>query len=157
MGCDIHCYIEYKNKDRDSWGHFGGRINPGRHYRIFGRIAGVRASGEFTQVAPLRGFPADAGPESSSDNHLYISEVEAECCCTLADAEKWVAQGTSKWEDNKLFVSHPDWHSHTWLSADEFEKAIQDLGNEKYRAALAAMRSFEADGLDARIVIWFDN
>ena len=56
-----------------------------------------------------------------------------------------------------MFVSHPDWHSHTWLSADEFEKAIQDLGNEKYRAALAAMRSFEADGLDARIVIWFDN
>lgn len=34
MGCDIHCYLEYKPKDSDRWRPHGGRINPGRNYEI---------------------------------------------------------------------------------------------------------------------------
>ena len=45
MGCDIHLYIEYKNKKvafdgyKDSWHSFGKQINPGRNYAMFALMA----------------------------------------------------------------------------------------------------------------------
>ena len=45
MGCDIHLYIEYKNKKvafdgyKDNWHSFGQRINPGRNYAMFALMA----------------------------------------------------------------------------------------------------------------------
>lgn len=52
-----------------------------------------------------------------------------------------------------------DWHSHSWLTADEFEEALTRASKQwevpkEYRAALATMREL---GSTARIVFWFDN
>ena len=32
MGCDIHCYVEYRSKSESHWELFGDRINPGRNF-----------------------------------------------------------------------------------------------------------------------------
>lgn len=52
MGCDIHAYVEYKKADNNGdWISFGGRINPGRNYSLFGRMAeGVRTDPSFMQI-----------------------------------------------------------------------------------------------------------
>ena len=73
MGCDIHCYIEYKKKNDDHWRSFGGRINPGRNYTLFGVMAGVRCDG---LLYPLRGFPEDAAFQAISDNHLFATAAD---------------------------------------------------------------------------------
>lgn len=74
MGCDIHCYVEYRRTDEDGgWWSFGGRINPGRNYSTFSNLAGVRGSLPKTGVEP-RGIPEDLGSHSWSDWWLWITD-----------------------------------------------------------------------------------
>lgn len=204
MGCDIHCYIEYRKKDfraeHPQWDDFGGRINPGRNYLLFGFMAGVRC--EAPHIAP-RGMAEHMGYRSRNDAWLFVVEEKDGDSdnCAAADAERWIKSGSSTLEDAEKpllhnRVSHPDWHSHSWLTADEFELAIagylkqsgfqintprlpapSDVGAtaiektgqpfdeakwalggiREYWAILAALRCFEAQGFDARLVFWFDN
>lgn len=157
MGCDIHCYIEYKPTGYDRWFSFGGRINPGRNYALFAKMAGVRNYDEVIPVSQPKGFPNDASSKADGDHWLYISDVEMEGCCTFEQAERFVQMGSRYQDKEKTFVSHPDWHSHSWLTPDEFEQAIFESSEAQYRAILAAMRSFERDGHQSRLVFWFDN
>jgi hypothetical protein len=160
MGCDIHCYIEYKTQEEKTWHGFGGCIDPGRVYYLFGRLAGVRCTSE-EEFIPPRGIPEDVGWEAHDDNCLFISNVEARGTTTKAKAEHWVKEGYAKYIDNNgnppIWVTHPDWHSHSWLTPDEWEKAIGDTELPKYQAILACLRSFEKQNLLARVVFWFDN
>ena len=72
------------------------------------------------------------------------------------------------------WITHPDWHTHSWLNADELEDAIESYpeiqrknwGEDSISKPhaevygwLAAMRALdESDGVIAsRLVIWFDN
>lgn len=157
MGCDIHCYVEYKRPDWKTWSGFGGRINPGRSYYLFSKMAGVRSSGEINPVVPPRGFPDDCAYDATGDHYLFVTETEGERYCTAAQASRYVEHGSQWKDDGKQFVTHPDHHSHSWLTPDEFAEAIADASNEEYRAILAAMRSFESQGCAARLVFWFDN
>ncbi len=159
MGCDIHAYIEYKAKGQQYWHDFGGRINPGRDYFLFGRLAdGVRGDGP--ALVPARGMPKDAAWSARDDGFLFITEDgQGDKCCTVENARQW-----SPWTEWKIhdYVAHPDWHSHSWATADEWEKAVEPcLTGERveyaYAAVLAAMRSFEANGYESRVVFWFDN
>ena len=133
MGCDIHVYIEYKSKnhkDGYAWNSFGGRINPGRNYAMFALLAGVRNyDAELPVTFPLRGTPNDAGYKSSSDNQMYISDTsEGEDYVKSERAKQWVESGSSKYINNHegkpTWVTHPDWHSHSWLTTSEFESII---------------------------------
>lgn len=159
MGCDIHCYIEYKDKNSSYWHDFGGRINPGRFYSIFASLAGVRNSGDIVPIAKPRGIPDDVSYEAEWDRWVYISKVDGDNRCPPESAERWVKEGCSIYKnDEKKFVSNPDHHSHSWVTPDEFESAIN--GNQyavEYTAMLAAMRSLEASGMTVRLVFWFDN
>lgn len=163
MSCDIHCYVEHKKLGDDGyWLPFGGRINPGRNYEVFGRlVAGVRCDGP--AVAPTRGFPDNAAWVSRHDNWHYVSADgdTSDGAVTVADANRWVAGGSSRRVGhNDAYVTDPDWHSHSWVTPDEWEAAI--TGNRypcdvEYRALLAAMRVLEGEGRSVRVVLWFDN
>jgi len=158
MGCDIHCYIEYKRKDWNSWSPFGGCINPGRNYRLFAALAGVRNAYDILPVVEPRGYPTDAAYMAESDNWLFVRDGKYEGHCSRESAERYVASCGSRYKDSeKAFVSNPDWHSHSWLTPDEYGQAIGTMDAPGYRAILAAMRSFETDGHKARIIFWFDN
>lgn len=163
MGCDIHCYIEYKKPTDKQARDFGGRINPGRHYPIFAKLAGVRNYNEVTPIVEPRGMPSDAGYEAQGDNQLYITHTEGDDHATPENAQRWVENGSSKYipnhEGKNTWVTHPDWHSHSWVTADEWEQAISvsDQYVDEYKAILAALRSFEAQGYMSRVVFWFDN
>ena len=157
MGCDIHCYIEYKSPNTEGWSDFGGRVNPGRNYDLFGKLAGVRRS-EVTPVVEPRGLPEDISYAASSDAWIYVSSTgSGEGCCTQEQAERWVGWGARYRDPEKMFISNPDWHTHSWLTTDEYAAAIEGSSEPEYAAILAAMRSFEENGFQARIVFWFDN
>lgn len=181
MGADIHMYVEYSNKekpehlDRRYWSDFGGRINPGRNYSMFGLIAGVRDNRHPPVVEP-RGLPDDLSWPASNDASMIISDdcQDEEGYTSSSQAESWVKAGYSEYildhEGEPYRVTNPDWHSHTWLTPDEFGQAIErykelfkddTYGNcpgIEYIALLAAMRALENDGKnDVRVVIWFDN
>ncbi len=155
MGCDIHCYIECRDPKQPRWRDFGGRINPGRDYRVFEKLAGVRGFDE-PEVHP-RGFPNDSAYKASDDYWLYITDTEGDGYCTREQAERYVEGGCVWCNEDKQRVSHPDWHSHSWLTPDEFERAITGFEAPEYKAILAAMRSFESQGCESRLVFWFDN
>ncbi|MDH4186827.1 MAG: hypothetical protein OEV08_07510 [Nitrospira sp.] len=165
MGCDIHCYIEYRTAGDTHWFSWGERINLGRNYVLFGLLAGVRCEG---QIYPLRGYPDDAGQAARHDNWLYISDqaTDDEHDCTRAHANEWVKYGAKISADGKR-VTHPDWHSHSWLTPDEFRTVLDAYtvspGNPRpgkrvntYDAALAALDALAKDG-ESRVVFWFDN
>jgi hypothetical protein len=94
---------------------------------------------------------------------LYISD------CGLNEALQWNKEndcrlhylGTVK---QPLFVDSPDFHTDTWLSFAEYEKALEFYKletNKKpsadYLAVYAAMKVFEQKNYVTRLVIWFDN
>jgi len=170
MGCDIHMYVEYKSKEskRDYWNGFGGRINPGRNYWMFGLISkGVRRY-ENDDSIEAKGIPENLSWETQSDATLYISEdyPDEERNCSLENAKKWEGQGCKiTYRDGKpVYVEHPDHHSHTWLNVEEFKKVLELFNNEKdstpnpeYEALLASMQKLSEYDNEVRVVVWFDN
>lgn len=169
MGCDIHMYVEYKRKDQEHYCNFGGRINPGRNYYLFGLLCkGIRS--DLNEGLPEKGLPDKLAWASRSDSQLYITDAgEADDECSRENAERWVANGSSTYTDEeKKSVTHPDWHSHSWVTYEEFKQQY-DIFNAKrqeegstytepeYDALLAALKSFHDEGYDTRIVFWFDN
>lgn len=172
MGCDIHMYIEYAKKEDDSskeirWRDFGGRINPGRNYRLFGIMsAGVRTDSEFNYEA--KGIPDGLAYASRNDHLMYISDKENDEYVTLELARSWEKYGCKIINDsngNPTWVENPDHHSHSWLTTDEYEKALKFYNDNaepgwvepEYEAVLASMKRFEELGYNSRIVFWFDN
>jgi len=162
MGCDIHCYMEYKPATSDRWSSFGGRINPGRNYAAFGQLAGVRGG---TAMVDPRGVPDGLGWQAADDNRIYISDTPSDGTVTPQKAAQWVASGSSHYimshDGRPVCVSHPDHHTHSWLAPDEWEAALAretewPVGVE-YRAMSAAMRELERSGAQVRVVFWFDN
>lgn len=169
MGCDIHAYVEYRNdyNDKENWNNFGGRINPGRHYGVFAKLVGV-CNYDGYDIKPLsepKGLPTVLSWVVKYDNQIYITK-EAESCaneCTTEQAERWIKSGYSERVDEN-HVTHPDWHSHSWCTADELEEVFNDPKTQfnkeqevEYVALLDLMRSFERQGKKTRLVFWFDN
>lgn len=169
MGCDIHMYVEYRSKKavNKAWHDFGKRINPGRNYHLFGLLCrGVRSNNP-NGFEP-KGKLTDYGTYSKNDAYLFISDDEQkDGCTTLANAERWEQYGCQIIKNEKGIpykVEHPDWHSHSWLTTEEFGQALQFYREEEtyypvveYEALLAAMEALERFDTEARIVFWFDN
>lgn len=180
MGCDIHMMVQYRQKQTNDepvqWrSMFNNSINPGRNYRLFGRmVKGLR-------VDDPNGFEPRGLPEDSINNTLFDWEMKYNYCymvvdnendcngegqyCTLDTAERWVKSGSSKWIEENRWVSGPDWHSESWLTFKEFEECLDDVTfdtngsfppDPKYFFILAGMRELEKS-FDTRIVFWFDN
>ncbi len=185
-------YVEYADKKRleetrkkkaegdttanEYWRTFGGHINPGRNYAMFGMLSkGVRS--DFDKgMEPKGKLPYDdMGYHAADDAYMYIvkeGDKPGDNEVSLERAQQWAS---GRWAETIIYrngvpsyVSHPDWHSHSWLTTEEYEKALknyQDLSKEiswgeaiEYKALLSAMKELESTGdYVARIVFWFDN
>lgn len=162
MGCDIHLYIEYSpewTEDRNYYSSFA-RVSLGRNYTMFGILAGVRNT-SVPQLFPQRGVPKNSPEYNYGDYVLYIQDEGEEHCCSRENADRWVKSGSSEYvDDEHKKITHPDWHSASWLTPEEFEECLVqyklETGEEvpsTYKAALAALKALE----NSRAVFWFDN
>lgn len=169
MGADIHLFIEYQDPEyKDYWSSFGGQINPGRNYSIFALMAGVRNYDNFDLFSP-KGLPDKIGYKAKSANELYVSDdenYESEDSTTRSSADRWVESGSSKYtNEKKNFVTHPDWHSHSWLTPEEYNKVLEVYEGKfkdykvpvEYKAVQKILETFISEGYNARLVFWFDN
>jgi len=181
MGCDIHTYVEYadwENEDGPYWKNFTSN-GGSRDYLMFGILAGVRAP--TIQLFEPKGIPKGRLGYETEDDYWYRIAPESSPAladhdgwASMANAERWIEDGcsTPDFRDGKLFrVSGPDWHSHSWLTREELEKAVDHYAKivpehypaaepkapAEWRAIVAAMRAFEDAGAKTRIVFWFDN
>jgi hypothetical protein len=176
--------VEYRGKGsgNEGWSSFSGVIRLERDYFIFARLAGIR--GDVKDA--LERVPNDAAGAARDENFTWIDyagKTINSSACSPEDAARWVATGKSHYDGtlSKMAltisrkgeaeaelvdirkpaqVSNPDWHTHSWLSTDEFEKAIEKTSRPippTYQATIAAMRSLEASGSEVRCVFWFDN
>ena len=170
MGADIHMFIEYRRPKGEYWSSHGGKINPGRHYGIFAKLADVRnyPSWGIVPICDPRGLPDNISYKAFDGLTLrVVDEGDDELDedeCTRKDADKWVEKGYSEYYREKRFVSIPDWHSKSWLTTQEFEEALSDTKIQYtkeeepgYHAVLGSMKAYEEAGFEARIVFWFDN
>lgn len=176
MGCDIHCYIQYKEKTEDNrwWDCFGGHIYLGRNYAMFGVLAGVR-----DKYAPHSFQPKGLLPKEKlswrvkDDLYLTITEDgKGENEATLEDAMRWF-NGSKIVNDSKgnpYLVLHPDWHSHSWMTIEEYKQALKwykEYAKEDgieggvpfdYKVILKVMKVLENNGRnDVLLIFWFDN
>lgn len=181
MGCDIHTYVEFgKSRDDGSvyWNNFT-RNGGSRNYIMFGVLAGVRVSS--VQLFEPKGMPEGSmGLRTSEDYWLHVAPeahpewADDDSWVSLDQATRWMENGSSigeKDDSGRLRrVSGPDWHSHSWLTADELAQALDHYKSvaakhwpddadvpPEWAATLASMRSFEAAGQQSRLVFWFDN
>jgi hypothetical protein len=176
MGCDAHFYIQYKKKTDDDrwWWDFGGRINPGRNYAMFGILAGVRDHNTPHSFDPKGILPYEKQSYSVRDD-LYLTITEdgnGDNETTLEQALKWSREDKiiKDADGNPYKVLHPDWHSHSWMTIDElkqackwYKKYAKESGYDndvplEYKVILKTMKALEDKGKnDVIAVFWFDN
>ena len=158
MGCDIHVHVETKEHSR--WWCFGyAELHLIRNYDMFAKMADVRNNGRFKPISLPKGLPDDISITTQSNNLLYVVDVDAEDEKTVekSRAEDWVNRGRSEWVMDKTYVTHPDWHSHSWLTFNEFRQCVDNTSSVDYRALLKLLEAFEIEGIETRLVFWFDN
>jgi len=168
MGCDIHMYVQYREKKKNDdgwWWDFGGHMNPGRDYSLFGILAGVRDRPE--KGYDPKGIPDfELGWGARHDLYLTITEDGLEeNCCTLEQAERYHRPIIKDKDGKSLMTMHPDWHNHSWLTTEELAQAYRWLKKyEKrgpgleYRVLLKMMKALEDNGKNEVVVVfWFDN
>lgn len=128
MGCDIHLYLE--NVETIYNGNLQsrsiGQFHSGRNYTMFSLMANVRNYDGNTLFSP-KGLPTPLGYEAKYDNELYVIKDEdyhdQERYVSRTVAEGWVGKGISLWTDPSMkWVTHPDWHSHSWLTFEELQQ-----------------------------------
>ena len=168
MGSDCHMYIQYKSKtDSDKWWwSFGGKLNPGRDYTMFGILANVRNS-DLPNYYDPKGLPShELSYECENDLYLYITkDGNCENETTLARAKSWGCTIINDNQGNPYKVKRPDWHSHSWLTRKELKQAFKwykkQNGNSpsfEYRSILKIMKVLENKGKnEVELVFWFDN
>ena len=132
MGCDIHAHIDYDDfmtTEGKMWvSCFCQSLDFGRNYTLFTLMAGVRHDPRTDRYGPLfeaRGLPDRASFAVCRKHCLRVADKQAdeEGCCSAKDAEGWVAEGYSRWaNDEHTKVTNPDWHTPSWLTAEDLEK-----------------------------------
>lgn len=176
MGCDIHAFVETTttSEEKEYWNNFAEEFRLDRNYGMFGFLAGVRTDDK--PIVPARGLPTNLASTTENSAYLRISNefAEEDGFCSLENAQKYQGYGSNiVMRDGKPYkVSHPDWHSHSWLTLEEFDKVIAAykaryvIGEAatdnkrwmaEYAAISAAMKVLQDFDQKVRLVFWFDN
>ena len=132
MGCDVHAFIDYddfKTREGDWYvSNFASHVDIGRNYTLFALMAGVRydenrMGGKLPMFEP-RGIPNKVSWSVKDEYTLWViddDEEDSERSAKRSQALKWIAQGISEMFDEH-YITHPDWHSASWLTADELDQ-----------------------------------
>jgi hypothetical protein len=135
MGCDIHMFVEFKSyvtqQGEQTWECFGGQYNPGRDYKMFGALAGVR-DGDVECPYPMRGLP---------EGRLSF------------DAQHEMGEGAGDLHSHSWLTA--DEYAHVYgIRMLACEWGPPSIG---YELILVLLQTLKERGLDGRVVFAFDN
>ena len=183
MGCDIHAYVDYdvviddQGKERTLTWQFCHARFP-REYSLFALMAGGLRDPRWEKGLPfpVKGLPERLSGLTEWEYTLRVTDDEELATmkgwCTTSQAKDWTTPLDDYWpapsiwiDDQHTTISHPDWHTPSWLTPDEFEICLKRFEEQftdaqaepECWAILAAMRALEEHGYPARLVFWFDN
>jgi hypothetical protein len=175
MGADIHAHIEVVRlitltDTTATITEYFAQVSIARDYTLFEVLAGIRHNPQLAQslasTGKAKGFP----PNISSAVHSAItyqiddelSEFEVDGYCSAREAQSWVAEGASRYDDeNRATVTDPDIHTASFMTAKELERAneayrqITGQPHYKINAVIAAMTALNNDTCESRFVFWF--
>ena len=127
MGCDIHSYLEFFDKDlSDGVARcYATHLDFGRCYTTFNLMAGVR--GYRLPLIKPRGIPSTPKISFTVSENYHITVVDSYTNCHFTngryisreDALTWVDEGRTTFEDNGKYIIDPSWHTPSWLTKDE--------------------------------------
>ncbi len=163
-----------------------------RNYGVFDALAGTRSRSvghvdECRRLFPSRGIPE---PVSDAVYYRYFRLVNVANYADIAydaeslshwvwpsvspsAAEEWIKAGLSHYAPERCNlvdrparprVSHPDWHSSSWLFPDEMSRALEYASVKltdsdwEFQLVLRLASEIEANRGDGRVrfVFWFD-
>lgn len=147
-----------------------GRIRLSQDDRLFALLAGVRSDNiSDLQIECLmpKGLPDDVTELSLEEGSFTVDDdaakLEIPDTCSRADADRWVNDDKSRYIHNGYSVTHPAFHSHSWVTIEELKLALgryQSCGGKDGIAVLnsviAMMVSLANDGIESRAVFWFE-
>lgn len=187
MGCDIHGFIETRKRVA-LWFPFAKLYLP-RNYEVFARLAGVRGPAELAVVAPRglpEDASVITIGECTLYVEYSTDGAKGDRSVGTKEAAEWVNEGRSHyfgaikpatitftpndgipttWIHNEGLegfpsqVTNPDYHTFTWLTIDELNRAIGNVSGvePEYLALSSAMKTLKEGGDEIRVVLWFDN
>ena len=130
----------------------------GRDYSLFSLLAKVR--GDSDEGFDPKGIPKDISWRTEGDYTLPVTDKDDSYGVSKKVADEWVKTGASTRFNTRGVperVSSPDWHSASWLTADEIKKVLKIYEHTTLKAIYHMMKAYEADKYEARLVFWFDN
>jgi hypothetical protein len=168
MSTELYFQIEARNAGRRRWWHLG-RIRLSQDHLLFELLAGGwSASTPDLHVECLvpKGLPHDVTELSLKEGSFTVDDdaarLEIPDTCSRAAADEWANDGRSRYIHNGYAVTRPEFHSHSWVTIDEFR-----LVRDRYRSSggkndipalnsvVAMMESLANDGIETRAVFWF--
>jgi len=152
MGCDIHCYIEYdlfKQENGEPYMTQWAHPHVSRDYVLFATLSGPRWEPWMGMAGEAKGLEGLAlSIETFNEYHLRIDDEHPDKRQRTSSehAAQYVKNGASYVERfDRKYVTHPDWHSASWLTAPELEAAMG-----RYHAVLVS--DFSGPGLYRRAI-----
>lgn len=135
MGCDVHCYIEVK----DRWGNWYLLNQPRvqRDYGLFEKMAGVRGEIE-NAIFPPRGLPKQLSIVVTAEDAHWGVDGHSHSWFTMEEMdriEKWYKKYRLKYSDDYV------WPVFGFLFGNGFD----------------SKESLIEPFVDCRMVFWFDN
>jgi hypothetical protein len=76
-----------------------------------------------------KGIPKPLSWRVESEYTLYVVDEDPDDeSCSRESAEQWVERKISEWwDEDKGSVTHPDWHTPSWLSTTEVEQLLERM------------------------------
>ncbi len=148
MGCDIHCFVEKRNKETKEWERFNENIFSGwrdekgaepfgwRNYEAFATLADVRNRLKIQPIASYRGIPEDVSEEIKQEMDVWRSDAHSENWLTLKELLDF--------DFDKC-------------ASEDYQKTYRELiGSDEFFINLEELKTV-GNPDDVRIVFWFDN
>jgi hypothetical protein len=167
MSTELYFQVELQNPRNRRWWHFA-RLRLSDDYTLYALLAGVRGEDgpvPQEQWGEPRGLPQDCAESTLAEDALTIDDQAAALdfpdACRQEDADRWVREGAARFLRHSSAVTHPDFHSGSWLSRAELRSvrdayAAYDAPDLAHIDAVIAMLDTLANqGIESRVVFWF--
>lgn len=176
MGNTIHCYIEYRDMDKDritnEWKVFASDMLLNLNGFIINAMTGCYDDklSPSARLYDIKGLPKDVSYDILEECTLDVyadgtcisDYIDSDTIVYRSEAEEFIKLGKSVYVGyNQDLILDPNNWGYTWFSIGEYNIILQSLNvidSElpiDYLAVLNLMAFFQDMGKEVRLIVWF--